>query len=118
MSQSTKIRQLVAINSGPIRAANLILSDKKITLAKVAFLIGGPDWPTSVLCGILRLDLLQCLLGTIPVILVSTPCVISGAFVADPSKPADAGEKPCTASTFSDAQESQSNTGEMWGTMA
>jgi len=81
MSQSTKVRQLVAINSGPIRAANLILSDKKVTLAKVAFLIGGPDWPTSVLCGILRLDLLPILLGTLPVMVLITPAVLSGAFL-------------------------------------
>lgn len=111
MSQSTKIRQLVAINSGPIRAANLILSDKKITLAKVAFLIGGPDWPTSVLCGILRLDLLPILIGTLPVMVLITPAVLSGAFLflnalkenEDGTHPYPSSEVCLSASMFSTA---------------
>jgi len=108
MSQSTKVRQLVAINSGPIRAANLILSDKKITLAKVTFLTGGPDWPTSVLCGILRLDLLPILLGTLPVMVSITPAVLSGAFLflqalpeTDGTHPYPSAEVYLSASMFS-----------------
>merc|ERR1712226_644117 len=34
-------------------------------------LVAGPDFPTSMLCGILKLNIPQMLLGTSPVILVS-----------------------------------------------
>ena len=49
---------------------------------KVAVLVGGPDWPVSVTCGILKVKLLQMLIGTCPVIVVLTPCVLAGAFLA------------------------------------
>jgi len=81
LSDSVSIRQAVSVNSGPIRAAKLVLSEKKLTLAKVAFLVGGPDWPTSVLCGIMRVDVLPIILGTLPVILIILPTVLTGAFL-------------------------------------
>lgn len=40
----------------------------------------GPDWPTSVLTGILGLPLLPMLLGTLPVALLIAPCVLAGGF--------------------------------------
>jgi hypothetical protein len=40
-------------------------------LGKVCILVAGPDFPTSVLCGILKLNIPQMLLGTTPVIFVS-----------------------------------------------
>ena len=40
-------------------------------LGKVCILVAGPDFPTSVLCGILKLNVPQMLLGTTPVIIVS-----------------------------------------------
>ena len=46
-----RVRQMVAINSEGIRAMRVMLSDKGITARKVAVLVGGPDWPVSVLCG-------------------------------------------------------------------
>ena len=48
----------------------------------VTILVGGPDWPTSVLCGILGLDLLPILLGTLPVFLLILPTVMGGAFLS------------------------------------
>lgn len=51
MRNSAKIRQLVQINSEGIRAMRLILSEKNTSVRKSAILVGGPDWPTSVLCG-------------------------------------------------------------------
>ena len=44
-------------------------------------LCGGPDWPTSVLTGILRLDVKQMILGSTPFLLLNTPTVMAGAFV-------------------------------------
>jgi len=52
-----------------------------LTIAKVGVLVGGPDWPTSVLCGILRLEVIQIMIGTIPVICVIFPTCVSGALM-------------------------------------
>ena len=45
------VRKLCQINSQGIRAIRLILGEKRLTKRKIAVLIGGPDWPTSVMCG-------------------------------------------------------------------
>ena len=42
-------------------------------------LCGGPDWPTSVLTGILRLSLTKMLIGSLPVVLVIIPSTALGA---------------------------------------
>mmetsp|Transcript_32018 Transcript_32018/g.63430 ORF Transcript_32018/g.63430 Transcript_32018/m.63430 type:complete len:871 (+) Transcript_32018:215-2827(+) len=81
LSHYVSIRQLVAINSRMMRTAKLILSDKGVTKEKIFILIGGPDWPTSVLCGVMRLDLMPCLLATSPVIFLIIPTVLSGTFI-------------------------------------
>jgi hypothetical protein len=85
LGKSVKIQQQVGVDKVFIRAVQQILEQRGLTLSKVAVLVGGPDWPTSVLCGILRLNLLSILFGTCPVIFVSTPVVLSGAFMAGPS---------------------------------
>jgi len=46
----------------------------------MAILVGGPDWPTSVLTGILRLNPVEMLIGTMPVLALILPCVMAGAF--------------------------------------
>jgi len=84
MGKSVKIQQLVAVDKVFTRAIEKILMRKGLDVGKVSVLVGGPDWPTSVLCGILRLNLFQCILGTVPVILVSSPCVLAGAFMVGP----------------------------------
>jgi len=78
MSRFVSVRQLVAINSDVIRSMNLILSESGITLPKVAILVGGPDWPTSVLCGIMKLGLCQILIGTLPVVALIAPTMMTG----------------------------------------
>lgn len=45
------VKQMVGINSDAIRAMRVMLSDPGITRRKVSVLVGGPDWPVSVLCG-------------------------------------------------------------------
>jgi len=84
LGQYVKVQQLVGVDKVPIRAVESILLKRGLGLDKVSVLVGGPDWPTSVLCGILRLSLFQCCLGTTPVIVVSSPCVVAGAFLAGP----------------------------------
>lgn len=48
-------------------------------LPEVAILCGGPDWPTSVLAGVLGLSVMQCELGTLPIIFFIVPCGLSGS---------------------------------------
>ena len=80
-SKSVKVRAAVGVNSTTIKAIRMILLKPGIHIAKVAILCGGPDWPTSVLTGILRLSLLQMLLGSLPVIFIVSPLVVGAAFL-------------------------------------
>ena len=75
------IRQLVSVNSDAIRTMKLVLQQPGLSVAKVAILIGGPDWPTSVFCGIMHLPLHQILLGTLPVFFLIVPTVLAGTFL-------------------------------------
>lgn len=85
-SKSVAVRSLVGINSVEIRATRKILSQPGLKLSKVVILCAGPDWPTSVLTGIMRLNLFQMLLGSLPVIVLIIPVVLSGAFVVRSSE--------------------------------
>jgi TRAP-type C4-dicarboxylate transport system permease small subunit len=81
LSHYVKIRQFVGINSQMMRAMRLVLGKSGINVPKVAILIGGPDWPTSVLCGIMRLSLIQIMIGTLPIIILIFPTCLMGALV-------------------------------------
>lgn len=78
-SNNVWVRQTVQVNSVEIRATKKILEKPGLNIAKVVILCGGPDWPTSVLTGIMRLNVFQMLLGTVPVLLLIAPTVVSGA---------------------------------------
>lgn len=80
LGQSTAIQQQCGIHKAGIRAIECVLRKKGWSIGKVAILCGGPDWPTSVMAGLLRLPLFQMLLGTVPIILFIAPCVMTGAF--------------------------------------
>jgi len=82
MANSVKVRTLVQVHTTEIRAIEMILREPGITAAKVSILIGGPDWPVAVLCGILRLPLGQIMLALSPVLVQSVvPCVVSGSLL-------------------------------------
>jgi len=85
LGQSVKIQQLVGVDKILMRSVERILLKRGFSRSKVSVLVGGPDWPTSVICGILKLNLRQMLLGTCPVFFVSSPCVVAGAFLAGPA---------------------------------
>ena len=70
LAGSLYVRKTIGVNSVTLRAIRYNLEQKGFTPGKVAILCGGPDWPTSVTCGILRLSLFQCLLGTSPVLVL------------------------------------------------
>eukprot|EP00551_Chaetoceros_affinis_P008204 CAMPEP_0203665284 /NCGR_PEP_ID=MMETSP0090-20130426/2532_1 /ASSEMBLY_ACC=CAM_ASM_001088 /TAXON_ID=426623 /ORGANISM="Chaetoceros affinis, Strain CCMP159" /LENGTH=893 /DNA_ID=CAMNT_0050528793 /DNA_START=83 /DNA_END=2764 /DNA_ORIENTATION=- len=80
LQSNVGIRQLVGINTPLIRAFKLVLAERGFGAAKVSILCGGPDWPTSVLCGIMDLSLWPILVGTIPVLVLIVPTVMAGSF--------------------------------------
>jgi len=82
MGQSVKIQQAVGVNTIQIRAVEDIVACPTLSMAKMLILVAGPDWPTSVLCGVLRVNIMQMMIGTAPVIFVTTPCSLAGAFLA------------------------------------
>lgn len=61
-------------------------------MVKIGILCGGPDWPTSVLCGIMRLELIPILIGTFPVFFLIIPTVITGALTYMASLETEDGE--------------------------
>jgi len=80
LGYSITIRQQVGVHQPFFRAIHAVLREKGYTVGKVSVLCGGPDWPTSVLAGLLRLPLIDMELGTVPIIFYIVPCVLSGAF--------------------------------------
>ncbi|KAL7433449.1 hypothetical protein ACHAXM_003585, partial [Skeletonema potamos] len=81
LSRYVRVRQFVGVNSTLMKAMRLVLSEDGLSVPKVAILIGGPDWPTSVLCGIMRLSLPQIILGTTPVVFLIFPTCVTGALL-------------------------------------
>jgi len=80
LGNSTWIRSQVGVNKPLFRAVEAVLRRKGLSWGKVAILCGGPDWPTSVLCGILRCSLMEMELGTLPILVFIAPCTLCGAF--------------------------------------
>lgn len=82
LATNKTVRQLCQLHTPYMKAVQQLLSQPGLTLAKVAILVGGPDWPVAVLCGILRLSRLEVLAGTFPVLFQSVfPCVLCGALM-------------------------------------
>lgn len=87
--KSQKVQQLVGVHTEEIRAIEKILrkpwTSLQVALDKIFILCGGPDWPVSVLTGILRLGVLGVAAGTAPSFFIIVPCVIAGACLVDES---------------------------------
>eukprot|EP00931_Biecheleriopsis_adriatica_P042606 TRINITY_DN24288_c0_g1_i2.p1 TRINITY_DN24288_c0_g1~~TRINITY_DN24288_c0_g1_i2.p1 ORF type:complete len:758 (-),score=137.53 TRINITY_DN24288_c0_g1_i2:127-2400(-) len=80
--KSLAVQSFVGVDTVPIRAMEQVLQKPGFALDKIAILAVGPDWPTSVLCGILGLDIVSMLIGTLPTICVSIiPQVVVGALL-------------------------------------
>ena len=82
------IRSMVNVNSATMRSIRYLLTRPGLNVPKVAILVGGPDWPTSVTTGILRLDVREMLIGTLPVFFLITPTTLAGAFMLKASRAA------------------------------
>jgi hypothetical protein len=79
LGKKVSVRMAVGVNSTSIRAIGRILGAPRLSMRKVLILCGGPDWPTSVLTGILGLDVKKMLLGTLPVYFLVLPTCAAGA---------------------------------------
>jgi len=86
LGRSLLIRQTVGVHKVAIRCIESVLRKPGLSMGKVAILCGGPDWPTSVLAGILDLSLVQCELGTVPIIFFVAPCAMSGSLYKQRTK--------------------------------
>lgn len=81
------MRRFIGINTTLMRVCRIILTQRGFSLAKVAILVGGPDWPVSVIIGIMRLPLLPVIVGTLPVIVLVAPLSLSGSFMVESEAP-------------------------------
>lgn len=79
LGAKVSVRQAVGVNSVSIRAIRLILQEKGLSPNKMTILVGGPDWPTSVLTGILQQSYFQMLLGSTPFLITIPITVLAGA---------------------------------------
>jgi len=91
LSQYVAVRQFVSVNSTMMRAMKLVVGTKGITVPKVAILMGGPDWPTYVLPGIMRLSLFPIMIGSIPIAFLIFPTCLTGALLYMASLETDTG---------------------------
>ena len=80
------IRAKCQINSNAMKAVKYLVSRPGLSVAKVCILCGGPDWPTSVVCGILRkadppsINTAQLVVGLTPMVLLIVPTCLAAAF--------------------------------------
>ena len=81
LGNRVSVRKFVGINSMTIKSIRAILSKPGVSLSKIYILVGGPDWPTSVLTGILRLSLVQMLLASTPFAVTISVTVAAGALM-------------------------------------
>lgn len=88
MGGKVAVRRMVGVNSVTIRAIKKILERPGLPVNKMLILVGGPDWPTSVLTGILGLSYKQMVLGSSPFLLSISVTVLAGALMLK------AGESP------------------------
>eukprot|EP00929_Paragymnodinium_shiwhaense_P012985 TRINITY_DN120852_c0_g1_i1.p1 TRINITY_DN120852_c0_g1~~TRINITY_DN120852_c0_g1_i1.p1 ORF type:complete len:818 (-),score=138.23 TRINITY_DN120852_c0_g1_i1:26-2479(-) len=84
LGSSMAIQGAVGVHTPTIKAIELILQKPGMGIEKICILCGGPDWPTSVLTGILQLSCPQMLLGTLPCFFLILPCVLAGAALSNP----------------------------------
>ena len=82
LGRSRRVRSAVMVNTPLMRALKLMMLQPGIwTRGKVATLVGGPDWPISVMMGILGMPLAPVIGGTLPVIFLVAPLSLSGSFM-------------------------------------
>jgi len=80
LSRNIATKKFVGVQTPGMKAIRYILSQKGFHANQIAVLVGGPDWPTSVLTGILNLSLGAMLMRSIPLIVLIFPAVVASAY--------------------------------------
>jgi len=80
-SKSVTVKKAFGLHGSAFRIARSILSQRGFNWKKVLVLIGMPDWPISVLCGILDLAIVPVMIGTSPEFLKVLPNCMSMGFL-------------------------------------
>jgi hypothetical protein len=76
---NVSVLRMVGVETPLMRAIEWTLTRPGMSSGKVYVLCGGPDWPTSVLCGILGCGFGQICLGTLPMGIFLLPSAFAGA---------------------------------------
>ena len=90
-SNNVYIRSVCTLNSEMMKAIRLILLKPGLDLTSICIFVGGPDWPTSVLAGILKVPVMKNVLGTSPIIVPIFFCVLTGGSLVRAGLDRDAG---------------------------
>jgi len=80
-SRSVAVKKFIGVQTQFMKSLRFMLTRPGASFGKMATLTFGPDWPTSVLTGILDMPLVSMLVGTLPVVVVIVPCCVSFAFL-------------------------------------
>ena len=79
--RSVTVRRLVGVNSLELRAIRFILlHPNPFHPPRTGIILGGPDWATAALAGMLKTSFFKNLLGNIPILLIVIPTSLTGAF--------------------------------------
>lgn len=92
-ADNVTVRMTVGCHTPTMRAAEMILTRPGLTFSKVAVLIGGPDWPTAVLCAMLKVPVSSMLVGISPVLVLIIPVVLAAAYTLEAAKASEAGNE-------------------------
>jgi len=79
-ADDVKVRMMVGTHTPTMRAAAIVLTEPGLTVPKVAVLVGGPDWPTAVICSMLKVPVCSMLIGTSPVMFLIIPVVLAASY--------------------------------------
>ena len=80
LGKRASVRSQVQPNTHAMKAVRLILEKPGVNFGKACIMCGGPDWPTSVLCGMLHLSYVSTSLGLVPIFAFTIPTTLAGAF--------------------------------------
>jgi len=100
LSTNVTVKKMIGVQTPVMKAVRHVLG-QPFTFDKVCILVTGPDWPVSVLTGVLDLKLLPMLLGSLPVIVLVAPAVVSGAFMVRYSATVEAEEMNASIASMS-----------------
>jgi len=81
MSTNIAVKKAFQLHTAPYRVARFVLSQGGLSLRKTVVLVGMPDWPISVLCGVLGLPLGPVMLSTLPEVFKILPNCAAVGFI-------------------------------------